>query len=160
MSGKVVLDTNCLLMAISSRSRYYPVWQSFLQGEYTLCVSTDILEEYEEVLARNINQRVAQYILSALLEQANVQMVDVFFRFRLITADPDDNKFVDCAIASNARYIVTEDRHFEVLEKIDFSPSVARFFSQSPGVHDSGALLLVYFAGSMDPGGRGEPAVA
>ena len=47
-------------------------------------------------------------------------MVDVFFRFRLITADPDDNKFVDCAIASNARYIVTEDRHFEVLEKIDF----------------------------------------
>ena len=58
MSGKVVLDTNCLLMAISSRSRYYPVWQSFLQGEYTLCVTTDILEEYEEVLARNINQRV------------------------------------------------------------------------------------------------------
>ena len=120
MSGKVVLDTNCLLMAISSRSRYYPVWQSFLQGEYTLCVTTDILEEYEEVLARNINQRVAQYILSALLERAHVQMVDVFFRFRLITADPDDNKFVDCAIASNARYIVTEDRHFEVLEKIDF----------------------------------------
>ena len=110
MSGKVVLDTNCLLMAVSSRSRYYPVWQSFLQGEYTLCVTTDILEEYEEVLARNINQRVAQYILSALLERANVQ----------ITADPDDNKFVDCAIASNARYIVTEDRHFEVLEKIDF----------------------------------------
>ena len=99
-----------------------------------MCVSTDILEEYEEVLARNINQRVAQYILSALLERANVQMVDVFFRFRLITADPDDNKFVDCAIASNARYIVTEDRHFEVLEKIDF-PKLAvigidRFFDE------------------------------
>ena len=49
MSGKVVLDTNCLLMAISSRSRYYPVWQSFLQGEYTLCVTTDILEVLEKI---------------------------------------------------------------------------------------------------------------
>lgn len=42
----------------------------------------------------------------------------------LIIADPDDNKFVDCAIAANARFIVTEDHHFNVLKDITF-PSVA-----------------------------------
>ncbi|MBU6341467.1 MAG: PIN domain-containing protein [Bacteroidetes bacterium] len=34
--------------------------------------------------------------------------------------DPDDNKFVDCAIAGQAKYIVTEDRHFNILKKIPF----------------------------------------
>lgn len=120
MAPRIVLDMNCLLMAISSRSRYHLIWQSFLQGDFTLCVSTEILEEYEEVLARNLNQRIAQYIMYALLERRNVQKVDVFFRFRLITSDPDDDKFTDCAIASNARYIVSEDRHFAVLDQIDF----------------------------------------
>ena len=37
-----------------------------------------------------------------------------------VTADPDDNKFVDCAIASNAKYIVSQDHHFDILKKIPF----------------------------------------
>jgi predicted nucleic acid-binding protein len=37
-----------------------------------------------------------------------------------ITNDPDDNKFVDCAIASNADYIVSQDSHFDILKFIDF----------------------------------------
>ena len=46
------------------------------------------------------------------------------FRFadyiNLITVDPDDNKFVDCAISANAHYIVTNDHHYDVLKDIDF----------------------------------------
>jgi predicted nucleic acid-binding protein len=41
----------------------------------------------------------------------------------LITEDPDDNKFVDAAVAGNTDYIVTNDRHFKVLKDIEF-PSV------------------------------------
>lgn len=114
------MDTNCLLMAISMRNKYHRIWQSFLRGDYILCVSTEILEEYEEVLARNINPRVAQYVLYVLMERSNVRYMDVFYHFGLIEADVDDNKFVDCAIAANARYIVTEDHHFDALAKIDF----------------------------------------
>ena len=40
--------------------------------------------------------------------------------FHLITADPDDNKFVDCALNAGADFIVTNDRHFNVLKNIDF----------------------------------------
>ena len=38
----------------------------------------------------------------------------------MIQADPDDNKFVDCAIAAGARYVVTNDHHFDVLRTIEF----------------------------------------
>ena len=120
MIDRIVLDTNCLLMAISAQNCYHQVWQSFLKGSYVLCFSTEILEEYEEVLARNINPRVAQYVMSALLNRQNIYLTNVYFKFGLITTDPDDNKFVDCAIAANAHFIVTEDKHFEVLKEIDF----------------------------------------
>ena len=39
---------------------------------------------------------------------------------KLITADPDDNKFVDCAFAANADYLVSEDSHFDILKKTSF----------------------------------------
>jgi predicted nucleic acid-binding protein len=55
----------------------------------------------------------------------NVLLVSIsdrspYFRFDLIKKDRDDNKFVDCAIAANAHYIVSEDKDFRVLKKIDF----------------------------------------
>ena len=43
-----------------------------------------------------------------------------YFHFNLIAADPDDDKFVDCAVAGNAKFIVTEDSHYDVLRNIDF----------------------------------------
>lgn len=120
----IVLDTNVLVMSISAHNVYHKVWQAFLQGDYTLCVSNEILEEYVEILTRNINARVAEAVVYAILTRWNVRKLDPHYRFHLIKADEDDNKFVDCAIAGNARYIVTEDHHFDVLKEISF-PKVA-----------------------------------
>lgn len=116
----IVLDTNALIMAISSKGAYHKVWQAFLDGSYTLCVTNEIIEEYLEVLSRNITVRVAEAVVYTILTRKNVRKLDPHFRFHLIDVDEDDNKFVDCAIAANARYIVTEDHHFDVLRKIDF----------------------------------------
>ena len=44
------------------------------------------------------------------------------YRWKLIEADPDDDKFVDCAVAYGADYLVTNDKHFRILENIDFPP--------------------------------------
>lgn len=120
----IVLDTNSLIMAISSRGRYHIVWQAFLQGRYTLCLTNEIVEEYHEVIARNINRRVAETLLYTILTRSNVKRLTPHYHFHLIQADEDDNKFVDCAIAANARCIVTEDHHFDVLKTIPF-PVVA-----------------------------------
>lgn len=119
----VVIDTNSLIMAISSRSAYQKIWQSFLAGDYCLCISNDILEEYMEVIARNISINAARYVIYTIMERKNVKLISPSYKWNLITADPDDNKFVDCAIAANAKFIVTEDHHFNVLKEIDF-PSV------------------------------------
>jgi putative PIN family toxin of toxin-antitoxin system len=116
----IVLDTNSLLMSVSSKSAYYLVWRSFLSGEYTLCISNDIIEEYYEVIARNLNPRLADAVIYTILTRKNVRKLDPHFRFHLITADEDDNKFVDCAIAANAKCIVTEDHHFSVLKTIQY----------------------------------------
>ena len=116
----IVLDTNCLIMSLSSKNDYRMIWKAFLDGEYMLCVTNEIIEEYLEVLTRNINIRVAETIVYTILNRKNVLRLDPHFRFHLIEADKDDNKFVDCANAANARYIVTEDHHFNVLKNIEF----------------------------------------
>lgn len=47
----IVLDTNCLLQSLPSRSPYHKIWTDIMAGEISLCVNTDIPDEYEEKLA-------------------------------------------------------------------------------------------------------------
>ena len=120
----VVLDTNCLIPSIKRDSIYYPIWRDFIAGKYCLCFTDEILNEYEEIITqRTGSAEVAQNIIRAILNRTNTKHIRVYFRFGLIQADPDDNKFVDCAIKAEAKYIVTEDHHFDVLKDIKF-PSV------------------------------------
>jgi len=81
------------------------LWQSFVDGKNKLCVSTEILEEY---------------VVKTILNSPFVELITPFYHFNLIAVDPDDNKFVDCAISANAHYIVTNDHHYDVLKEIDF----------------------------------------
>lgn len=117
---RIVLDTNSLIQCVSYNSTYHSIWQSVLKGQNTLCISNEILFEYEEILTRFFNHVFAETVIQALLESEHVELINPSFRFNLITVDLDDNKFVDCAIQANARYIVTNDRHYDVLRQIDF----------------------------------------
>lgn len=120
MTRNIVLDTNCLLQIISRHSKEYFLWEGFLKGEYCLCYTTEILEEYEEILCRKTNQTIASMVVEIILQAPNTKKVDARYRWSLITEDPDDNKFVDCAVFANADFIVSEDRHFKQLETVDF----------------------------------------
>lgn len=115
----VVIDTNCLLQIISRKSPYRPIWD-VLSGRYQLCVSNEILDEYQEVMEQQITPTVAENVVLLILNKKNTLFVDPHFRMGLITADPDDNKFVDCAFAAGADYLVSEDSHFEVLRTTPF----------------------------------------
>ena len=116
----VVIDTNCLLQIIARRSPYRPIWDAFLAGRFDLCVSNEILDEYQEILGQQITPTIAENVVLLILNQKNVQLVDPHFRMGIITADADDNKFVDCACAAGADYLVSEDSHFNVLRTIPF----------------------------------------
>ena len=126
MARFVVLDTNCLLQSLSKRGSFYDVWAAFVMGRYILCVSTEILEEYEEIIASHISPLAAKLTIEMILRANNVIRVDAQYRFGLITADEDDNKFVDCAIVANADFIVSNDKHFSVLSTIPFPHVVVK----------------------------------
>ena len=115
-----MLDTNCLLISLSRRGAYYTVWQEFFSEKYILCYTNEILSEYEEILSQKMGGDIAGNVIKAIISRKNTVRLDVHFRFNLIQADPDDNKFVDCAIAANASFIVSQDHHFDVLHAIDF----------------------------------------
>lgn len=117
---RIVLDTNCLISSLSKKGQYYPVWKGLQTGQYILCVSTEILEEYAEVIAQKMSAQVASSVIHLLLESSNVELINPYFSLHLIDADQDDNKFVDCAFAANATFIVSNDKHFDVLKVISF----------------------------------------
>ena len=119
---RIVLDTNVLIVSLASRLKYHWVFERLVAGDYDLFVSNEILAEYQEQVARRYGLRYTEARLDFLLLLPNVTQVTPFYRWRLIRDDPDDNKMVDCAVAANADYIVTNDKHFRVLQDIDFPP--------------------------------------
>lgn len=117
---KVVLDTNVLLVSISSKSKYHWLFQKLLQQEFQIVITNEILMEYEEIISRKYSIAAAKNTIRTLLLLPNVAQSEVYYNWGLIKGDADDNKFVDCAVAAGTDYIVTHDRHFDVLKEIDF----------------------------------------
>jgi len=115
-----VVDTNVILVSVSDRSKYHWLYKSIVENKFSIAVTHDILTEYEEKIAEHWHPQVAANVIRVLLELSNVRLATSYFNLNIITADPDDNKFVDCAFASNADYIVTNDSDFNVLKKINF----------------------------------------
>ena len=72
---KVVIDTNVLLVSISSRSSMHWVWQSLLAQKFTLCVTTEILAEYEEKIGEHMGTKTAEFSLSTILNLKNIELV-------------------------------------------------------------------------------------
>ncbi|HUC82525.1 MAG TPA: putative toxin-antitoxin system toxin component, PIN family [Flavisolibacter sp.] len=120
---KVVIDCNVLVICLSSRSFYHPIYKALVAGQFTLAVTSDILLEYREILAQKYGELTAEAFIALLHELPNVQFLTTYYNWNLISADPDDNKYCDCAVAAQADYLVTEDKHFAVLKTISF-PSI------------------------------------
>ena len=85
-----------------------------------LYVTNDVLLEYEEIISRKYSESVAENFLKTLKEASNVYLTEVHYKFNLIQSDPDDNKFVDCAIAASVDFLITNDKHFNVLKDVPF----------------------------------------
>jgi uncharacterized protein len=117
---RIALDTNVLLVSIPKKSPYRVIFDALLEKGYTLLLTNEILTEYEEIITLKTTLSIAQNIVNMLLSLNSVEKIEVYFKWNLIEADADDNKFSDCAIAGNADFLVTQDRHFDVLKTLDF----------------------------------------
>ena len=114
---KIVLDTNGLLQMLNRKSPYHHILQKIVKGEISLCISNEIIMEYSEVITNHTNKSVADTVIAFILNNPATIRVDDYVRWNIVTTDPDDNKFVDCAIWANARFLVSDDKHLRILKK-------------------------------------------
>ncbi len=117
---RLVLDTNVFLVSILPHHKYWWVFEGIISQRYDLLVSNEVLTEYLEICIQKYGASLANERLDFLLEFSNVVLIVPTYRWNLIEADPDDNKFVDCAVAGNADYIVTHDKDFMILGTVAF----------------------------------------
>ena len=122
----VVLDTNVVLSARAAGHPHYVIVLALAAGVIRVAVSTEILLEYEEIISANGGadrwRQFASVLDVAGQLHGNAPSITPSFHFHLITADPDDDKFADCAIAAEADYIITDDRHFDALKTASYKP--------------------------------------
>jgi uncharacterized protein len=116
----LVIDTNVLLVSIPQHSPHHWLFESLTKRQFKVFLTTEILSEYEEIISRKLGRHTADLVIRTLIELSNVIPVTIHFRYQFIQADPDDDKFVNCAVNANADFILTHDKHFDILKNISF----------------------------------------
>jgi putative PIN family toxin of toxin-antitoxin system len=123
---RVCIDTNVLVQLFGRNQVGRPIRDALLRGRIELAISNEILFEYQETITRLSGaarwQQVERFLTMLFYLHANILFLVPHFRFGVVTADPDDNKFVDCAVAAQAEYVITSDQHFDALVGSGYQP--------------------------------------
>jgi putative PIN family toxin of toxin-antitoxin system len=123
---RICIDTNVLVQLFGLNSPFRAIQTALVDGRLELAVSTEILLEYEEVITRlgSVSrwQQVSRWLDLLALQHRSIIRIEPKFRFHVITNDPDDNKFIDCAVAAGADYVVTDDADFTALRNAGYKP--------------------------------------
>lgn len=119
---RLVLDTNVFLVALAPQFKYRWVYDYLIEGKFELALSNEILTEYQEqvTLRYGIDRTEAQ--LDYLLLLPNVILSNPSFNWQLVENDKDDNKFIDCYLASQSDHIISNDRHLRGMVANEFPP--------------------------------------
>jgi hypothetical protein len=67
-----------------------------IQSKFDIAISSDILLEYEEIIQQKYGIPTADALVSLLKELPNIHYFTPFYKWKLIEADPDDNKSRAC----------------------------------------------------------------
>jgi putative PIN family toxin of toxin-antitoxin system len=108
---KVVVDTNVLVSSFfgGNPRKIVDLWKS---GQHTLCLSRPIIDEYIEVLQRLglENERELSELLSVFAHGFHVVFSAKTRELHLVEEDPDDDKFIECAVALKADFVISGDK--------------------------------------------------
>jgi putative PIN family toxin of toxin-antitoxin system len=122
---KVVIDTHGILNAVSSHSPNKWLYDAFIDEQFIWVASNEIISEYSEIIGQSFGLRVSIFVLESLINAENFQKFEPNYKWQLVETDPDDDKFVDCAVGANVDYLVSNDKHVRKLLTIkDLFPPV------------------------------------
>lgn len=113
---KIVVDTNIFISAAILKGVSAGLMDYWKEERFIWLFSAEIFDEYFEVIARPKFGQEEKDIreLSDILTTKAVA-VEPNIKVNIVKEDPDDNKFLECAIAGEADYIVSGDRHLLAL---------------------------------------------
>jgi uncharacterized protein len=117
---RIVLDTNILLTSLGKSSNNRWIFDYILNGDLILILSNSIVSEYLEIITKKTTNEIASNVVNAILNNKSTELVNIYYKWNLITIDPDDNKFVDTALSGNADCIISNDTHFNILKSLVF----------------------------------------
>jgi putative PIN family toxin of toxin-antitoxin system len=109
---KVVLDTNVFISGVFFTGPPYQILKAWRDSRIQIVVSPPIFEEYQrvgETLASQFPEVDLQPIFDLLTLHAEVVPSDTLPE--PVCRDPDDDKFLACALTSGVRYIISGDKH-------------------------------------------------
>lgn len=122
----VVLDTNIVASATFWRGKPAHCLEAWVLGRYELAISHPILAEYEEVIARlalRYPNKPQTDWLSGIKQAGHLYLPATLTPS---TADPDDEVFIECAVAARADHLVTGDKaHLLKLQRAGGIPILA-----------------------------------
>ena len=110
MTTKAILDTNVLISGIFWKGAPFEILKAWQERRFRLAISVPILDEYRRVLEEMTSKRPPAVLGSILgLIELHSEIVDPIRFAKTVCSDPDDDKFLEAAVAAGADYIVSGD---------------------------------------------------
>jgi uncharacterized protein len=120
--SRVVLDTNIIISSLwpGPPRRVVNLWRD---GEFLAVVSEPILQEYVDVLRRfpSVPENIEDFV-ALFTDPMRTILAVPRIRLRVVEADPSDDKFLECAVAGHAEFIVSGDKHLKSLQRYRHIP--------------------------------------
>jgi putative PIN family toxin of toxin-antitoxin system len=113
---RLILDTNIFLVSLAPNFKYHWIYQSLIQNKFDLVISNEILTEYQELIVDRYGISYTDASLDFLLLLPNVFLKNPSFLWQLVENDKDDNKFIDCYIAGQCDFIISNDKHIHQIK--------------------------------------------
>ncbi|TET15038.1 MAG: putative toxin-antitoxin system toxin component, PIN family [Actinobacteria bacterium] len=119
---KVVIDTNIFISSFFNKKgnprKIINLWK---EEKIQLCISSEILEEYLGVLSRFVlaGEPELKELLNLFKRKVNILYKPITIKIALVKNDPDDNKFIECAVTNKADYIISGDNHLLSLREYE-----------------------------------------
>ena len=116
---RIVVDTNVLISGVFFGGFPRKILSSIVNGQITACATSEIINEYEEIVQEMIDRKQGRINRAILIPLIKTMEIIEPSSHIAICRDPDDDKFLECAKDSHALYIVSGDKDLLVIEKYE-----------------------------------------
>jgi len=107
---KAILDTNVFVSGVFWKGPPFEILKAWQEQRFRLAISPPILDEYRRVLDEMMKKRPLPVFTSILrIIELHSEMVEPVSFPEPVCSDPDDDKFLEAALAARAGYVVSGD---------------------------------------------------